>query len=126
EIIDYGTSQRLPIGKVVEVLGSPDSVRVQIRMAIEQFNLPCSFPAEVEQAAADLVPLTIAEENRKDLRYLRHVTIDGATAKDFDDAIAVQKTKQGFRLFVSIADVSHYVQPGSAIDREAYQRGTSV
>lgn len=126
EIIDYGTSQRVPEGKVVEILGSPDSPLVQIRMAIEQFDLPRSFPTQVEQAAADLVELTDLSDGRKDLRHIRHVTIDGATAKDFDDAIAVQKTKNGFRLFVSIADVSHYVQPGSIIDAEAYRRGTSV
>ncbi len=126
QIIDYGTSHRVPEGKVVEVLGSPDSPLVQIRMAIEQFNLPRSFPARVEQAAADLVELTDCGDGRKDLRYIRHVTIDGATARDFDDAIAVQKTKNGFRLYVSIADVSHYVQPGSIIDTEAYARGTSV
>ncbi|WP_339136632.1 MAG: ribonuclease R [Candidatus Electrothrix sp. GW3-4] len=126
EILDYGAKQRLPVGRVVEILGPVDSVQVQIRMAVEQFQLPRSFPQHVEQAAAALVPLTEPEPGRKDLRYLRHVTIDGATAKDFDDAIAVQKTKKGFRLFVSIADVSHYVRPGSAIDQEAYQRGTSV
>jgi ribonuclease R len=95
-------------------------------MAIEQFDLPRSFPARVEQAAADLVELTDCSDGRKDLRYIRHVTIDGATAKDFDDAIAVQKSKNGYRLFVSIADVSHYVRPGSIIDNEAYNRGTSV
>lgn len=126
EILDYGAKQRMPVGRVVEILGAADSVQVQIRMTVEQFQLPPSFPEYVERAAADLVPLTEPEPGRKDLRYLRHVTIDGATAKDFDDAVAVQKTKKGFRLFVSIADVSYYVRPGSAIDQEAYQRGTSV
>lgn len=126
EILDYGAKQRMPVGKVVEILGPADSVAVQIRMTVERFQLPPAFPDYVERAAADLVPLTDPEPGRKDLRYLRHVTIDGATAKDFDDAIAVQKTKKGFRLFVSIADVSYYVRPGSVIDQEAYQRGTSV
>jgi ribonuclease R len=126
EIIDYGTSHRVPEGRVLEVLGDPYSPGVQIRMAIEQFGLARSFPGRVEQAAADLVELTDCSDGRKDLRYIRHVTIDGATAKDFDDAVAVQKTKNGFRLFVSIADVSHYVRPGSIIDQEAYRRGTSV
>ncbi|WPD22425.1 MAG: ribonuclease R [Candidatus Electrothrix scaldis] len=126
EILDYGAKQRMPVGKVVEILGPADSVEVQIRLTVERFQLPRSFPKNVEQAADQLVPLTEPEPGRKDLRYLRHVTIDGATAKDFDDAIAVQKTKSGYRLFVSIADVSYYVQPGSAIDQEAYQRGTSV
>jgi ribonuclease R len=126
EIIDYGTSRRAPEGRILELLGNPDSPKVQIRMAIEQFGLPRSFPAKVEQAAAKLIPVTDCSDGRKDLRYIRHVTIDGITARDFDDAIAVQKTKQGFRLFVSIADVSHYVQPNSVIDLEAYARGTSV
>jgi ribonuclease R len=126
EIIDYGSKQRQPLGKVIEILGTADTVPVQIRMAIEQFELARTFPDRVEQAAAELVPLTEVRGMRKDLRYIRHVTIDGATARDFDDAIAVQKTKNGFRLFVSIADVSHYVRPGSVIDQEAYQRGTSV
>ncbi len=126
EIIDYGTSRQAPEGKIIEVLGDPNSPGVQIRMAIEQFDLPRSFPPEVEQAAEELVEVADCSDGRKDLRYIRHVTIDGATAKDFDDAVAVQKTKNGFRLFVSIADVSHYVRPGSVIDLEAYRRGTSV
>lgn len=126
EIIDYGTPQRQPLGRIVELLGRPDSAQVQLRMAIEQLGLPRSFPAEVEAEAEALAPLTEAKGGRRDLRYLKHVTIDGADARDFDDAISVQKTQQGYRLFVSIADVSHYVQPGSAIDLEAYQRGTST
>jgi ribonuclease R len=126
KIIDYGSKHRVPEGKILEVLGTPDAPLVQIRMAIEQFALPRSFPAKVEKAANELAAVTNCSDDRKDLRYVRHVTIDGATAKDFDDAIAVQKTKSGFRLFVSIADVSHYVRPGSTIDTEAYKRGTSV
>jgi ribonuclease R len=126
EILDYGTPQRQPLGRVVELLGHPDSPQVQIRMAVQQFDLPRSFPADVEAEVAALEPLTEAKGGRRDLRYLKHVTIDGATAKDFDDAVCAQKTQQGWRLFVSIADVSHYVRPGTALDREAYQRGTSV
>jgi ribonuclease R len=126
EIIDYGTPQRQPLGRVVEILGLPDDVPVQLRMAVQQFDLPRVFPPEVEAEAAALAPLTELDKGRRDLRHLRHVTIDGATAKDFDDAVCVQKTQQGYRLFVSIADVSHYVRPGTALDREAYQRGTSV
>ena len=126
KIIDYGSKHRVPEGKVLEILGDPNSPLVQIRMAIEQFGLARTFPANVEKAAAQLTEITDCKDGRKDLRYIRHVTIDGATAKDFDDAIAVQKTKNGFRLFVSIADVSSYVKPGSIIDEEAYKRGTSV
>ncbi|RUM37595.1 MAG: ribonuclease R, partial [Desulfobulbus sp.] len=126
KIIDYGSKHRVPEGKVLEILGDPNSPLVQIRMAIEQFGLARTFPANVEKAATQLTEITDCKDGRKDLRYIRHVTIDGATAKDFDDAIAVQKTKNGFRLFVSIADVSSYVKPGSIIDEEAYKRGTSV
>ncbi|CAK8719706.1 Ribonuclease R [Candidatus Electronema halotolerans] len=126
EMLDYGSPQRQPLGRVTEILGLPDTPQVQLKMAVQQFDLPRTFPADVEAEAEALEPLTEAEAGRRDLRYLRHVTIDGPTAKDFDDAICVQKTKQGFRLFVSIADVSHYVRPGTALDQEAYQRGTSV
>ncbi len=126
KITDYGSDGRPPQGKITEVLGDPFTAPVQIRMAIEQFELPRTFPDAVIQEAENLEALTRPEEGRQDLREIRHVTIDGETAKDFDDAIAVEKTKGGFRLYVSIADVSHYVLPGSAVDQEAYRRGTSV
>lgn len=126
EITDYGTGGRPPQGKITEILGDPMSAKVQIRMAIEQFELPSAFPVGVLQETEKLEAITQCEEGRKDLRMVKHVTIDGETAKDFDDAIAVEKTRTGYRLYVSIADVSHYVKTGSAIDMEAYQRGTSV
>ncbi len=126
EITDYGTGGRPPQGKIIEVLGDPKTPSVQIRMAIEQYELPLSFPPPVLDEAGKLEPITECEKGRKDLRKIQHVTIDGETAKDFDDAIAVEKTSSGFTLYVSIADVSHYVKTGSAIDREAYRRGTSV
>ncbi len=84
------------------------------------------FPKSVDQEIRRLEPLTSCDKDRTDLRQIEHVTIDGETAKDFDDAIAVEKTKKGFKLYVSIADVSQYVKTGSAIDIEAYRRGTSV
>ncbi|MCL7489084.1 MAG: ribonuclease R [Desulfobulbaceae bacterium] len=126
EITDYGTGGRPPQGKIIEILGDPMTAPVQIRMAIEQFELPRSFPAAVLQEAQQLEPLTQCDRGRKDLRKVKHVTIDGETAKDFDDAVCVEKTGSGFRLYVSIADVSHYVRTGSTIDMEAYRRGTSV
>ena len=67
-----------------------------------------------------------AGKDRQDLRHIAHITIDGETARDFDDGVAVAENKSGFTLYVSIADVSHYVRPGSALDKEAYKRGTSV
>ena len=113
-------------GKIVEILGAADDVDTQMRLVIEQFNLPWQFSAEVVQETANLEENFVPEQEREDLRATAHVTIDGESAKDFDDAICVVKTRRGYRLFVSIADVSHFVAPGSAIDREAYTRGTSV
>ncbi len=113
-------------GTLVEILGNPDLVDVQMRLVIEKHNLPHTFSTEtmemVEAISDEIVPSTA----RLDLRDIQHVTIDGETAKDFDDAIAVTKTRKGYRLHVSIADVSHYVQPGTPLDKEAYQRGTSI
>ncbi|HBI15982.1 MAG TPA: ribonuclease R [Desulfobulbaceae bacterium] len=126
EILDYGEAGRPPEGKIVEILGDPLTAPVQIRMAIEQFELPRSFSSTVEEETGRLEPLTECRGQRSDLRHIQHVTIDGETAKDFDDAIAVEETAKGLRLYVSIADVSHYVRTGSEIDREAYRRGTSV
>ncbi len=125
-------------GAIIEILGDPDSIVVQMRLVIEKFKLPHIFSAQAEREAAQL-PEESAEiaaiaaiskatggKTREDLRDILHVTIDGETAKDFDDAVAVIKGKRGFRLFVSIADVSHFVRPGTALDKEAYERGTSI
>jgi ribonuclease R len=126
ELLDYGLAGKPPEGKIIEILGDPLNARVQIRMAIEQFELARSFPQRVEQETARLEPLTESGRHRLDLRQVAHVTIDGEDARDFDDAVAVERHASGFRLYVSIADVSHYVRPGSAIDIEAYRRGTSI
>jgi len=125
-ITDYGTEKQGPTGEILEILGDPLTVPVQLRMAIEKLSLDRTFPARVLEEVKQLEPMQTCEGERRDLRHIAHVTIDGATAKDFDDAIAVEETPKGFRLYVSIADVSHYVQVGSAIDNEAYKRGTSV
>lgn len=113
-------------GTIKEILGSPDSSRTQSRLVMEKFQLPQEFSQsvsnEVERLQVDFSDI----QNRVDLRSTQHITIDGETAKDFDDAIYVKQTKQGFCLHVSIADVSHFVAPGSEIDKEAYSRGTSV
>ena len=125
-ITDYGTGDQGPSGEIIEVLGDPLTVEVQLRMAMEKQGLRQGFPAEVIEESEELAELTRCDSGRVDLRHIPHVTIDGATARDFDDAVAVEKTDSGYRLFVSIADVSHYVRPGTALDREAFQRGTSV
>ena len=113
-------------GSLLEILGSPDSVDVQMRLVIEKFTLPHEFGEEAAREAETIPDAITPEKGRLDLRDIQHVTIDGETAKDFDDAICVQKTRKGYRLYVSIADVSHYVQPDTALDQEAYQRGTSI
>lgn len=115
--------------RVSEVLGAADDPAVEIRVAAERFNLPYAFPPEVLAAAA-AVPATVdaaALAGRDDLRPLPFVTIDGESAKDFDDAVAIERRPDGgYRLWVAIADVAHYVAAGGAIDREALRRGTSV
>ena len=126
EITDYGSERQGPSGRIVEILGDARDAGVQIRMAIAQFSLREHFPPEVEAEAAALEAVTECEPGRTDLRHLPHVTIDGETARDFDDAICVEWTEEGYTLYVSIADVSHYVATNSAIDNEAYLRGTSV
>ena len=126
EIIDYGSERQGPVGRIVELLGDARTPSVQIRMAVLQAGMREHFPAEVEAEAAKLIPVTDCAEARLDLRHLPHVTIDGETARDFDDAICVERSGDQFILYVSIADVSHYVRTGSAIDQEAYLRGTSV
>jgi ribonuclease R len=126
EIIDYGSERQGPTGRIVEILGDARTVGVQIRMAIVQSGLRATFPPEVTAEADTLRAVSACEEGRVDLRHLDHVTIDGETARDFDDAICVAYADHTFILYVSIADVSHYVSTGSTIDREAYLRGTSV
>jgi len=113
-------------GTLLEILGDPDSVDVQMRLVIEKHSLPHTFSDETQELVKNISGTISPNKSRLDLRHIQHITIDGETAKDFDDAIAVQKTRKGYRLYVSIADVSHYVQPGSALDKEAYQRGTSI
>ncbi len=126
DILDYGSERQGPTGKVIEILGDPRTVSVQIRMAIIRAALRESFPAEVIAEAEQLTAVTECTAERLDLRHLPHVTIDGETARDFDDAICIERTTDAFTLYVSIADVGHYVTPGSSIDKEAYLRGTSV
>ena len=120
------TPDKLRTGKVIEVLGAPDSVECQIRFVIEKHNLPHEFSELTMKELELLKDFSDSGGNRVDLRNIPHITIDGETARDFDDAVAVIKQKDGWRLYVSIADVSHYVEVGSALDRDAYERGTSV
>jgi ribonuclease R len=129
EIIHYPEGWRSPQGKVVEILGRPDDPGVDILSVIRKYGLPEEFPADVLEEA-ERVPESISEEEikgRRDLRNITIVTIDGEDAKDLDDAVSVQRLENGnYLLGVHIADVSYYVKEGTALDREAFNRGTSV
>lgn len=129
QIDTYPSQNRPPQGRIIEVLGDAEDPLVEIRVVAHKFGLPWKFPAEVLSAADD-VPIEVLKEDlagREDLRDLPLVTIDGETAKDFDDAVAVRRESSGqIRLWVAIADVGHYVPSGNAIDDEAYDRATSV
>ena len=114
-----------PSGEVVEVLGDPETARVQQAIISSKYDLPLHFGESVEKELHSLAPDPEVKE-REDLRDLLHITIDGMDAKDFDDAICIEKQPSGYRLWVSIADVSAFVKKGSSIDKEAYERGTSI
>ncbi|MFB3828466.1 MAG: ribonuclease R [Bryobacteraceae bacterium] len=129
ELLEYPERGEHAVGRVVEILGYPDDFGVDVEIVIRKHHLPHRFPPEVlDQAQA--VPAAIAApelEGRRDFRAFDIVTIDGETARDFDDAVWVDRLPNGnFALHVHIADVSHYVRPGSPIDEEARLRGTSV
>ena len=129
ELLEYGDRKGPPVGRVIEVLGSPDDFGIDVEIVIRKHHLPNRFPAEViDQAQSMPAVITGADlKGRRDFRDLPIVTIDGETARDFDDAVLVDKLPDGhYALQVHIADVSHYVTPGSAIDGEARLRGTSV
>jgi len=128
ELTSYPIGGRPAEGRIVEVLGWPDDPEVEVQSAIRRFDLPHVFEKDT-LAEADAVPESVSQEELKgrvDLRSMPTVTIDGETARDFDDAVALRREGANCRLWVSIADVSHYVRPGSALDRDAYLRGTSV
>jgi ribonuclease R len=117
-----------PIGRVLEVLGEHLAPGMEIEVAIRSHSLPNEWPPEITAAlpAIPTAPSAADIEGRRDLRDLPLVTIDGADARDFDDAVYAHATPKGFVLYVAIADVAHYVRPGSVLDREALHRGTSV
>ncbi len=128
ELTAYPIGGRPAEGRIVEVLGWPDDPEVEVQSVIRRFDLPHVFGPEV-LAEAEAVAEAVSHEDLKgrvDLRRMPTVTIDGETARDFDDAVALKREGANFRLWVSIADVSRYVTKDSPLDREAYLRGTSV
>jgi ribonuclease R len=128
ELTAQPTRETQPIGRIVRVLGKPDAPGIEIEIAIHAHGLPADWPPAVEKQVRRLgkeVPAA-AKRGREDLRQLPLVTIDGADARDFDDAVFCEPTGKGWRLYVAIADVAHYVERGSSLDEEARSRGTSV
>lgn len=129
ELLEFPEGDESGVGRVIEILGYPDDFGVDVEIVIRKHHLPHEFPPEaIEQATR--IPHDIAPEElarRRDFRAFDIVTIDGETARDFDDAVWVERLANGnFALQVHIADVSHYVKPGTPIDLEAQFRGTSV
>jgi ribonuclease R len=129
EITDWPSPTENPRGRVVEILGYEDDFGVDVEIIIRKYHLPHKFPVEVLEDAQQFEPLIPSSElrHRRDYRALPIVTIDGETARDFDDAVTVRRMSNGnFELQVHIADVAHYVRASTSIDLEARLRGTSV
>ena len=128
-ITDYGTENRIPTGKVIEILGKSTDKGVDILSIAKRYNLEEDFPEAVkEEVSCDIKSRVLKNEleGRLDYRDKPTVTIDGEDAKDLDDAITLERIKGGYRLGVHIADVSHYVKENSPLDKEALKRSTSV
>jgi len=127
-LTEQPTSRRQPIGKITEVLGAHMAPGMEIDVAIRTYELPNEWPEAVLKQVKPLKKVVAeeAKEGRVDLRDVPLVTIDGEDARDFDDAVFCSKTPKGWKLLVAIADVSHYVQQGTALDIEAKNRSTSV
>lgn len=128
-IIEWPDGSNSPIGEVVDVLGKAGENNAEIHAILAEFGLPYRYPESVERVANKLEPGITPEEiaRRRDMRQVTTFTIDPVDAKDFDDALSIQKLPNGrWEIGVHIADVTHYVKPGSVIDKEAYERATSV
>jgi len=128
-LVDWPDGSGNPFGEITRVLGKPGENDVEMESILAAHEYPIEFPDEVEKEASK-IPVKIGKDEigkRRDFRKVFTITIDPADAKDFDDAISLQKMANGhWEVGVHIADVSHYVRPGSAIDHEALERGTSV
>ena len=129
EISDWNSQSRNPIGNIVRVLGQPGNNNVEMQSILLEFNLPLDFPEEVEREA-NKIPVIISESEiakRRDCRNIWTITIDPVDAKDFDDALSLRKLENGnWEVGVHIADVTHYIQPNTLLEKEAAARATSV
>jgi ribonuclease R len=129
EITQYPTERARPIGRVTHILGYPDDPEIEPQIILHKYDLPHRFTSAAIKEAQNLSPEPSPEEykDRVDLRGILTFTIDGENARDFDDAVSIEREKDGgAKLYVSISDVSHYVKEGSSLDEDAYLRGTSV
>ena len=128
DITDQPSAYSPPLGVISEVLGDAMAPGMEIEVALRSFDIPHEWPDAVLEEADSFGSRVSpkAKKDRQDLTHLDFVTIDGEDAKDFDDAVYAERTKAGWTLWVAIADVSHYVKPGSALDQQAEERGTSV
>ena len=129
EILEFPEDGGHATGRVIEILGHPDDFGVDVEIVIRKHHIPHQFPPEVLEQAQNVTNTIRSDElkSRQDFRHLDIVTIDGETARDFDEAVFLDRLPNGnYALQVHIADVSHYVTPGSPIDDEAALRGTSV
>lgn len=128
DIVQQPDQRARPVGRIIEVLGNYAAPGMEIEIALRKFDLPNVFTPEAEKIASKLPGKVLKKDlvKRADIRHLPLVTIDSETAKDFDDAVFCQPEDKNFRLFVAIADVSHYVLDQSELDREAFNRGNSV
>jgi ribonuclease R len=128
EITEHPTRRSQPVGRIVEILGDHMAPGMEIEVAIRAYDLPHLWPDAVQSEVSGLAPQVPEEAmaGREDLRDTPLVTIDGEDARDFDDAVYAERVGKGYRLIVAIADVSHYVKPRTALDREAVARGNSV
>lgn len=128
-IVDWPAKTRSPLGEVTHVLGKPGDNNVEMMAILAENDFPLKFPDKVEKEAND-IPKEIPESEirkRRDFRNVTTFTIDPADAKDFDDALSFEVLEDGlYRIGIHIADVTHYVRPGTALDAEAYDRATSV
>ena len=129
KMTDWKQGEKNPEGEIIQVLGVPGEHETEIHSILAQYGLPYEFPEEVEREAAELERNILDREvaKRRDMRGVCTFTIDPKDAKDFDDALSIQKLENGnWEIGVHIADVSHYVVPGTILDDEAYRRATSV
>ncbi len=129
EITRYPSQRVRPEGRVIHILGYPDDPEVEPQIIIHKYDLPHRFSSSALKEARNLPPVPSSDDyqGRVDLRDIPTFTIDGEKARDFDDAVSIENEKDGGKnLYVSISDVSHYVEEGTALDEEAYLRGTSV